>query len=94
MYKALSVLVESNYTEFIQDDIDFLTDARQTFRAYVAETDKLAKNYSGDELTEFLTNRNQKIVKEMQEKTHEFFGELYTKGINLSKLTFNMDANL
>jgi len=94
MYNALSVLVESNYSEFIQDDIDYLTDIRQDLRMAVAETDKLAANYSGDELVEFLTDRNQKVVKQMQDKTHEFFGELYTKGINLSKLTFNMDENL
>lgn len=94
MYNALSVLVESNYTEFIQDDVDYLTEVRQDLRMAVAETDKLAANYSGDELVEFLTDRNQKVVKEMQDKAHKLFGELYTKGINISKLTFNMDENL
>jgi len=94
MYNALSVLVEANYSDFIQDDVDYLTEVRQELRAAVAETDKLAKNYSGDELVEFLTDRNQKVVKQMQDKAHELFGELYTKGINLSKLTFNMDENL
>ncbi|MQS89861.1 C69 family dipeptidase [Companilactobacillus mishanensis] len=94
MYKSLSVLVESNYSEFIQDDIDYLTECRQELREAVAETDKLAKDYSGEDLTKFLTERNQKVVAQMNDKAHKMFAKLYTKGIDLSRLTFNMDKNL
>lgn len=94
MYKALSTLVESHYSEFIQDDIDYLTECRQELRAFVAETDQLAKDHQGDELTQFLTDRNNKIVGQMEEKAHNLFNSLYTKGIRLSKLTFDMDENL
>ncbi|WP_300560579.1 C69 family dipeptidase [Companilactobacillus sp.] len=94
MYNALSMLVESHYTEFIQDDIDYLTECRQELRTAIAETDKLAKDHSGNDLSAFLTKRNNQIVDQMAQKAHQMFADLYTKGIRLSKLTFDMDANL
>ncbi|MDO1605787.1 C69 family dipeptidase [Lactobacillus sp. YT155] len=94
MYKALSVQVESNYSAYIQDNIDYLISCRQELRASVAKTDSEAKNYSGDELTEFLTKQNQALVASMRTKAMKFMDSLYVKGIGLSKLTFNMDENL
>lgn len=94
MYKALAVQVESKYTDYIQDDIDYLISCRQILRAAVEETDKQAANLSGEELTEFLTKRNQELVQEMRTKALKLIDSLYLKGMSLSKLTFNMDANL
>ncbi|AKP67948.1 C69 family dipeptidase [Companilactobacillus ginsenosidimutans] len=94
MYNALSMLVESHYSEFIQADTDYLTECKQDFRTAIAETDELAKDYTGNELTAFLTERNKKVVTHMEEKAHQLFGDLYTQGVRLSKLTFDMDKNL
>lgn len=94
MYKALSVQVESNYSAYIQNNIDYLISCRQELRASVEATDKAAANLSGDELTDFLTKENQKRVQSMRTKSMKFMDDLYVKGIGLSKLTFNMDANL
>ncbi|BDR58233.1 C69 family dipeptidase [Xylocopilactobacillus apicola] len=96
LYRALSVLVESNYTHFIQLDRDYLTDARQTLRARVADiTNKaVAIGISGEALTDYLTKENQETVRQIEATTRQFMGELYTKGITVSHLTFNMDKNL
>lgn len=94
LYRSLSVLVESNYKHFVQDDLDYLKECRQELRAQVAKIDAEAKNYSGEALTDFLTKQNYETVKLMREKATDFMGRLYTKGITLSQLTFNMDRNL
>lgn len=94
LYRSLSVLVESNYKHFVQDDLDYLKECRQELRAQVAKIDAEAKNYSGEALTDFLTKQNYETVKMMREKATDFMGRLYTKGITLSRLTFNMDRNL
>lgn len=94
MYNALSMLVESHYAEFLQSNIDYLTECKQYFRTSIEETDKLAVNYTDNELSKFLTQRNQKVVDDMEVKAKELFGDLYTAGIRLSKLTFDMDKNL
>ena len=94
MYRSLSVLVEANYKHFIQEDIDYLTECRQELRAQVAAIDAEAKNYSGQELTDFLTKKNYETVDLMKKKAHGMFAKLFTNGIGTSKLTFNMDKNL
>lgn len=94
MYKGLSALVESRYENFAQDDTDYLIELNEKFRSSIIETDKLSKDYSGEDLTDFLTKRNQKLVAETEDKTKKLYGELFTKSINMSKLTFNMDKNL
>ncbi|MCO6542057.1 MAG: C69 family dipeptidase [Lactobacillus sp.] len=94
LYKGMSVLVESHYKEFIQGNIDFLTECRRQFRAVVAQTDQAANKYHGQELTEFLTKQNQALAQTNQTQTLQYMGELMTQGINLSKLTFDMDKNL
>ncbi|WP_099974213.1 C69 family dipeptidase [Lactobacillus terrae] len=94
MFNSLAVLVESHHKEFIQDDIDWLTDLKQEFRTFIAKTDEEAATKSPDEMSAFLTTKNNELTEEVQNKVHDFFGQLYTKGITLSKLTFNMDKNL
>lgn len=94
LYKSLGVLVEGQYSQFIQQDLDYLKDMRQTLRTRVNEIDKLAADYDGADLTDYLTKLNQETVGIVENTTHNFMGQLFTSGANLSKLTFNMDKNL
>lgn len=94
MYNGLSALVESHYANFVQSDIDFLTDCKQQFRTALANSDQQAAQLTGAELTAFLTQQNQALVQTNRQQTLDFMGDLMTQSINLSKLTFNMDKNL
>ncbi|MFC6274214.1 C69 family dipeptidase [Levilactobacillus tangyuanensis] len=94
MYRKLSMIVESHYRNFIERDTDYITAAKETFRAHVAATQAHAKTLSGDDLTAYLTAQNYAIVKAMKADTTKFTNELIEEGLNLSKLTFNMDKNL
>jgi dipeptidase len=94
MYRKLSVLVESHYSEFIQDDVDFLTDVKEKLRRHVQATIDEAKGLSDNELTNYLTEQNHQAVKMMRIATEDMIHRLFEKGLNLSKLTFNMDKNL
>lgn len=94
LYRAMSMLVESHYSDFLQDNIDYLATCRQELRTSVAKTDKKATDYSGKELTAFLTKSNQANTEKMNQKARDLMENLFIKGINLSKLTFNMDKNL
>lgn len=96
LYRSLSVLVESNYQSFNQMNLDYLTELKQKFRTRVAEITKDALNtgLTGEKLTDYLTEANQKTVAQAEKRTRDFMGELYTKGMNLSHLTFTMDRNL
>ncbi|MCL0311880.1 C69 family dipeptidase [Apilactobacillus sp. TMW 2.2459] len=94
MYRKLSMLVESHYAEFIQDDIDFLTDVKEKLRRHVDNSIKHAQQLNDDEVTEYLTAQNHVITAEMKNMTNKFSNRLIEKGLTLSKLTFNMDKNL
>lgn len=94
MYRKLSVLVESRYAEFAQDDRDYLTATSELMLSHVAQTDDVAAKLSGAELTTYLTNQNYLIVSEMKKRTNQLMNDLFEKGLTLSKLTFNMDINL
>jgi len=94
MYRKLSVLVESHYAEFVQDDRDYLTASLELFAKHVAKTDQVASKLTGDELTTYLTQQNYLIVSEMKARTTKLMNDLFEHGLELSKLTFNMDVNL
>ncbi|WP_283679136.1 C69 family dipeptidase [Lentilactobacillus sp. Marseille-Q4993] len=94
MYRKLSVLVEAHYSEFIQDDVDFLTASKEKLRRHVDQALKESKSLSGQELTDYLTEQNHQVVKMMRIDTEQFMHDLFEKGLTLSKLTFNMDKNL
>ncbi|GAX03772.1 dipeptidase [Secundilactobacillus pentosiphilus] len=94
MYRKLSVLVESHYAEFVQDDRDYLTASWEIFMQHVAKTDEVARQLSGEELTTYLTQQNYLIVSEMKSRTTKLMNNLFEQGLGLSKLTFNMDVNL
>lgn len=94
MYRKLSVLVESHYSEFIQDDVDFLTASKEKLRRHVQDSLDKAAGMTGQALTNYLTEQNHAIVKVMRDDVEDFMHRLFEKGLTLSKLTYNMDKNL
>jgi len=94
LYRTVSMIVESHYADFVQDDIDYLKECRIELAQFVAATDKQAAHLSGDELTAFLTAQDKKMVAQMRDKAEDLIGRLITKGLTLSKLTYNVDINL
>ena len=60
----------------------------------MAATDEQAAKLSGDELTAFLTEQDKVMVAKMRDKAQALIGQLVTKGLTLSKLTYNVDINL
>ena len=95
LYKSLSFLVESEYSKFVQKDRDYLKEGRRHKRELIAEIDAQAADIKDPaDLTEFLTRQNYKIVADYRDKAKDLMSDLIMDGINLSKLTFNMDKNL
>lgn len=94
MYRKLSVLVEAHYQQFSQLDKDYLTAAKETLRAHVQDSIDDSEGLSGAELTDYLTEQNYAIVKEMRITTEQFIHHLFEESLTLSKLTYNMDKNL
>lgn len=94
MYRKLSMIVESHYSQFIEQDTDYVTAAKQSLRTHVATTLAKAEALSGDQLTDFLTTQNHQVVADMRQVTTQLTNDLIEKGLTLSRLTFNMDKNL
>jgi len=94
LYRTVSMIVESHYADFVQDDIDYLKECRIELGQFVAETDAKAAKLSGEELTKFLTEQDKVMVANMRDKAEDLIGRLITKGLTLSKLTYNVDINL
>ena len=46
------------------------------------------------EVNQFLSDRTHEMVAEMAKRTKKLMAELIMHGLELSKLTFNMDKNL
>ncbi|GBG95527.1 dipeptidase [Ligilactobacillus salitolerans] len=94
MYRTLSMLTESHYSNFIQQNRDYLTEVKEIQNRLVAETDAKAAELSGQELVDYLTSRNHELAAAVRDRTMKEIGSFITQGLTLSKLTFNMDANL
>ena len=90
----MSMLVESHYSKFVQDNRDYLKECRRVQRRMLWQFDQEAAKLHGEELTEFLTQKNYEMVAKMKAMTKDHMNKLIMKGIELSKLTFNMDKNL
>lgn len=93
-YKSLAALVESHYPQFVQLDTDYLNELNQYFRGRVHEIIAGAGNKSGAALTEYLTKANQETVAYTRKRSEKLWAQMMIDSINMSKLTFNMDANL
>nr|WP_100070616.1 C69 family dipeptidase [Loigolactobacillus backii] len=94
MYRTASMLVESHHSNFIQADLDYIKAAQEQQRRLIIETDRQAEKLNGTALTKFLTEQNYSMVEDMRQRTMTLIGELVMQGIDLSKLTFDMDKNL
>lgn len=93
-YKSLAVLVESHYPQFVQLDTDYLKELNQYYRSRVSDVIAKAENKTGAELTEYLTKANQETVAYTRKRSEQLWGQMMIESIKMSKLTFNMDANL
>ncbi|WP_270262797.1 C69 family dipeptidase [Lactobacillus panisapium] len=93
-YKSLAALVESHYPQFVQLDTDYLNELNQYFRRRVHEIIDDAGDKSGAALTEYLTKANQETVAYTRKRSEKLWAQMMIDSINMSKLTFNMDANL
>ncbi len=94
MYRKLSMIVELHYSHFIQQDRDFKTANDQMFLTHVENTINQAENLKPADVSAFLQKQNQNLVAEMRTRVHKFMNELMSKGLTLSKLTYDMDKNL
>ncbi|WP_203637392.1 C69 family dipeptidase [Levilactobacillus wangkuiensis] len=94
MYRKMSMIVESHYVQFIEQDTDYVTAAKQDLRTHVATALAGAKDLTGDALTAYLTDQNHQVVADMRKVTTQLTNDLIEKGLTLSHLTFNMDKNL
>ena len=94
LFRQLSMIVESHYVDFIEQDTDYVTAAKESLRTHVAQALKGAAGLSGDELTAYLTTQNHRVTADMRRVTTKFTNDLIEKGLTLSHLTFNMDKNL
>lgn len=94
LFRMQSMLTESHYAKFIQNNRDYLTALYRDYHAFVADTDKEAAELSGKDLTKFLTEANYKIVAHTTAATKQQINNMVMEGINLSQLTFDMDKNL
>lgn len=93
-YKSLAALVESHYPQFVQLDTDYLNELNQYYRRRVHEIIDDAGDKSGAALTEYLTKANQETVAYTRKRSEKLWAQMMIDSINMSKLTFNMDANL
>lgn len=94
MYRGLSMLVESHYAEFIQADYDYLKGAREYLYRFVEDTAHQTADLTANEAIQVLNTASTELTAEMAKRTKKLMSQLMMQGLELSKLTFKMDANL
>lgn len=94
MYRTLSMLTESHYAQFVQKNRDYLIKTREVLHRLISEIDNGVADLNGEEATAYLTKENYRIVAKMRELTMKAIADCVTGGLELSKLTFDMDKNL
>ncbi|MGR3741308.1 C69 family dipeptidase [Companilactobacillus sp. DQM5] len=90
--EALSMIVESHYKEFKQDDIDYQKALSQWARTKIDAVDNEISNKKDP--VKYLTEKNHEIASHYNKITTNFLADLVTRGTEFSKLTFKMDKNL
>ncbi|BDR60665.1 C69 family dipeptidase [Lactobacillus xylocopicola] len=93
-YKSLAALVESHYPQFVQLDTVYLNELNQYYRRRVEDVLAGAQGKAGAALTAYLTKANQETVAYTRKRSEKLWAQMMIDSINMSKLTFNMDANL
>ena len=94
LFRRLSMVVESHLSAFSKQDMDYLKDMRQYFYSWLAENTKQVEGMSAAEATDYLNKRTTEMIDEVYKRTNKLMAELMTKGLEMSKLTFDMDPNL
>ena len=94
MYKLLPVIIEPKYHQFINQVNAYRDDAQSYVVGRLDEVDEQAKNLSGDELQEFLTNENIKTTDHVTEKTTDLIDQLIHQTLLSSKIAFNLGDGL
>lgn len=94
MFRQLSMIVESHLSEFTKPDLDYLKSVRQYFYSWVAENTAKLDGMSDKDATDYLNDRTKGMLDEVSKRTKNLMAELMTKGVEMSKLTFDMDPNL
>lgn len=95
MYRTLSMLAETHYAKFVQPVRDYLKAASEQQRRLIEQTDEqVLKLTDKVVITDFLTKQNYAMCDDMRRRTMGLIAEFIVSGLELSKLTFNMDKNL
>ena len=94
MFRQMSMIVESHLAEFTKPDLDYLKSVRQYFYSFVAESTKSLADMSDSDANDYLDKQQSKMLDEVSKRTKDLMAELMTKGVEMSKLTFDMDPNL
>ena len=74
--------------------MDYLKDAREYLYRWVNEVAPQVKGMSSSEVSAFLSSKTHEMVAEMAKRTKALMAELVMNGLELSKLTFQIDKNL
>lgn len=94
VFKLLSYYTEEHRTGFLRDNVKYLEKLNIYFRKRVKEVTEEAKGKSGEELTRFLTEENQKTADEVMKVTKELLQDFATRALNSSKMSFKMEKDL
>ena len=74
--------------------MDYLKDTREYLYRWVNEVAPQVKGMSSSEVSAFLSSKTHEMVAEMAKRTKALMAELVMNGLELSKLTFQIDKNL
>ncbi|MGY3766161.1 C69 family dipeptidase [Vagococcus vulneris] len=91
--RMIAVLVEQNYGETHTANNAYLTECQRQANAFITETDKLSISYKNQELTRYLTKRNQLLTDKIKALTLAHIEELTNGNLGLSALTYTRDKN-
>lgn len=94
MYRGLSMLVEAHYAEFQQADLDYLKAARELFHRWVDQTAHQTQGLDQAAAATVINTATANLVDQMATRTKRLMAQLMMQGLELSKLTFNLDKNL
>lgn len=94
LFTRLSMVVESHYAEFDQDNLDYQKDLRQYFLTWVDQVAKEVAGLSKEEAQAKIDAATKEMLDKVEADTKHHLAQLISQGMELSKLTFKMDANL
>lgn len=84
--RTISALAECSYENMETINTNFLTDCQQMSYRMLEQIDQEAKNKEANEITEFLTQSNERIVEMIRKKSMQTIGQMVAKGLEQSAL--------